>query len=333
MSSRRCSGPVFLLSMHRAGGTVLSRVLNCHPDLVIWGEHAGFVNRLAEIDASIAKVDRLRTPKTDEAIADFVTFPDKRLTEFDPWINPFDYERFRRCCRDMMEMIFARGLRPEQRWGFKEIRYHSTITVRFLAELFIDAQFIILSRDVPDLAVSSILAPWSLASLSDHRTTMSAQTAEAIVCDVTYALLAIESSLASVKAQLGRRCLSLNFVQLCDPECSFLRPLFSFLELTIPHTVRARINKVLKVSVGGTNRDVCFGGILSPEFISDRVAALVPTLRAQITRDGIDQHRLLAQEGTGQYSFLVGGAKIGGIHQLFGNLGSPPPVRSENTDH
>jgi predicted nicotinamide N-methyase len=29
------SGPVFLLTLHRGGGTVLARVLNCHPDLVI----------------------------------------------------------------------------------------------------------------------------------------------------------------------------------------------------------------------------------------------------------------------------------------------------------
>ena len=40
--------PVFVLAQHRSGGTLLARLLNCHPGLVIWGEHAGFINRLAE---------------------------------------------------------------------------------------------------------------------------------------------------------------------------------------------------------------------------------------------------------------------------------------------
>jgi len=43
-------GPVFVLSPARGGGTVLARILNCHPQLVIWGEHVGLINRLAEID-------------------------------------------------------------------------------------------------------------------------------------------------------------------------------------------------------------------------------------------------------------------------------------------
>jgi hypothetical protein len=51
--------PVFLLTLHQAGGTVLARVLNCHPDLVIWGEHVGLINRLAEIDDMMhSAVDR-----------------------------------------------------------------------------------------------------------------------------------------------------------------------------------------------------------------------------------------------------------------------------------
>src|SRR6266480_2083330 len=28
--------PVFIFAIHRSGGTLLTRMLNCHPDLVIW---------------------------------------------------------------------------------------------------------------------------------------------------------------------------------------------------------------------------------------------------------------------------------------------------------
>src|SRR5271168_3724924 len=102
------SGPVFLLTFHRGGGTVLARVLNCHPKLVIWGEHVGLINRLAEIDDMVTRVGRLMDPKTDEAIAEYTAFPDQRLTVFDPWANPFNYDAFILSCRQMIEGIFTR---------------------------------------------------------------------------------------------------------------------------------------------------------------------------------------------------------------------------------
>jgi hypothetical protein len=49
------TGPVFLLTLHRGGGTVLARVLNCHPDLMIWGEHVGLIDRLAAIDDMVTR--------------------------------------------------------------------------------------------------------------------------------------------------------------------------------------------------------------------------------------------------------------------------------------
>jgi len=61
---------------------------------------------------------------------------------------PFDDDAFSRSCREMIEAIFTRGLRPGQRWGFKEIRYHRVLTVRFLEKLLPDARFITLRRDI-----------------------------------------------------------------------------------------------------------------------------------------------------------------------------------------
>jgi len=306
MGGNASRGPVFVLTLHRAGGTVLVRVLNCHPELVIWGEHVGLINRLAEIDDMVTRVDRLMAPKTDEAIAEYVAFPDRRLTEFDPWANPFDYDSFSRSCREMIEAIFTRGLRPGQRWGFKEIRYHRVLTVRFLEKLFPNAQFIILRRDIRDVAVSAILASWSLRWLWDYREAMSAEIAEAVVRDVTYDLLAIETALDAVQAELAPHCLQLDYSQLLDPALGFVAPLFGFLELVLSDQVIARIRKVLEVRAGGTDQEVCFGGILSRDFIRARVTAIAPELSAEIAHHGIDKTRLVAQEGRGKYSFLAG---------------------------
>ena len=60
---------MFLLTLHRGGGTVLARVLNCHPDLVIWGEHVGLINRLAEIDDMVSRVGRLMAPNSSNSFA------------------------------------------------------------------------------------------------------------------------------------------------------------------------------------------------------------------------------------------------------------------------
>jgi hypothetical protein len=299
-------GPVFVLTLHRGGGTVLVRVLNCHPELVIWGEHVGLINRLAEIDDMVTRVGRLMAPKTDEAIAEYVAFPDVRLTEFEPWANPFDYEAFSRSCREMIEAIFTRSLRPGQRWGFKEIRYHRILTVQYLEKLFPEARFIVLRRDIREVVVSAILASWSLRWFWDYREAMSAEMAEAIVRDVTYAILAIESGLDAVQAKLGLRCLQLDYSQLLDPTLGFVVPLFGFLGLTLSDQVITRIRKVLTVRAGGTDQEICFGGILSRDFIRARVTAMAPELRAEIARHGIDRARLVAREGIGQYSYLAG---------------------------
>jgi hypothetical protein len=297
-------GAVFLLTLHRGGGTVLTRVLNCHPELVIWGEHVGLVNRLAEIDDMVTRVGRLMAPKCDQAIAEYVAFPDRRLTEFDPWANPFEYDAFLRSCREMIEAIFTRGLRPGQRWGFKEIRYHRVLTVRFLQKLFPGARFVILRRDIRE--VSAILASWSLRWFWQHRERMSTEMAEAIVRDVTYAVLAIESGLDAVQAELGPRCLRLDYGQLLDPTLEFIAPLFGFLDLVQSDEVTTRIREVLKVRSGSTDQEVCFGGILSRDFIRAQVTAMAPALREEIARDGIDTARLVAKKGVGQYSYLVG---------------------------
>jgi hypothetical protein len=300
------AGPIFLLTLHRGGGTMLTRILNCHPDLVIWGEHVGLINRLAEIDDMITRVGRLMVPKTDEAIAEYIAFPDHRLTEFDPWANPFDYETFSRSCRSLIEAIFTRGLRPGQRWGFKEIRYHRVLTARFLQKLYPTARFVILWRDIHDVAVSAILASWSLRWFWNYRESMPPTIAEAIVREVTYALLAMESGLDAVRAQLGSCCMQLDYSQLLDPRCRSVEVLFDFLELALTAPVAARVRKVLEVRTGGTQREVRFGGILSCDFIGERVSAMVPEIRIEIAHKGVDKARLLAREGIGQYSFLAG---------------------------
>jgi hypothetical protein len=107
--------------------------------------------------------------------------------------------------------------------GIQGDSHHRALTVRFLQNLFPGAQFVILRRDIREVAASAILASWSLRWFWDHREAMPVAMAKAIVRDVTYAILAIESGLDEVQAELGPRCLSLDYSQLLDADLGFLR--------------------------------------------------------------------------------------------------------------
>ena len=312
-------GPIFILAFHRGGGTVLMRVLNCHPDVVIWGEHNGLINRLAEMDELARSVPFLMEAKTAAGIAQHTRFAEDRLTTFDPWVNPFDHESFLQSCRAMIDGIFTRGLRPGQRWGWKEIRYYRPLTIQFLSGLYPTGQFIILRRDLADVAVSAILAPWTRQKLSEFGTTMPTEIAEAVIRDVTYALLAIENGFDTSAAALGPRCLPLHYHQLTDPKQEFIHELFEFCQLTLTDDIVQRIRTVLSVRAGGTEARGALGGVLSPAFIRARMNVLMPLLRAEIARDGVDRARLVATSGIGRYSWLMGdqmmrGKTISSLH-------------------
>jgi hypothetical protein len=311
--------PIFLFTLHRGGGSALSRVINCHPKIVIWGEHAGFINKLAEMDDLITRTKPLMDPKTDAQIAQFVSFPATKLTTFDPWANPFEYSRFRDSCREMILSIFTRGLTQWQRWGFKEIRYHRLLTARFLNKMFPDCRFVILRRDLREVAVSSILAPWSLEALSAYREQMPPAVAEAVVADVTYAILAIERGFDDIKHFFGPRCFELDHRQLLDSTQSFVPSLFDFCQLGLTEHVVSRVARVLKVRSGGTPRDQAFGGILNADFIAERAAAFAPRMRDEIARDGINNAKLMAKEGPRGFSFLMGdhGTRDSAVSSMF----------------
>jgi hypothetical protein len=170
----------------------------------------------------------------------------RRLTEFEPWANQFDHTSFHGSCREMIEGSFTRGLRPGQRWEFKEIRYHRPLTVRFRQELFPDAQFMIPPRDLEEVAMVLELS----------RGNVGGDGAEAIVSEVTYALLAIESGLDKVWTYLGPRSPQLDYRPLLQPDHPFVVALFGFLGLTVSESIVARIRKVLRVRAGATDREV-----------------------------------------------------------------------------
>jgi len=150
--------PVFLLSPGRSGSTLLQRYLNCSKDLIVWGEHGGFLRGIRNAysiwceNPSIQHLLRQGRPHSDVLISS------KAAVGVDiEWTNNFSREHFRQKLAEMLMELFTDEVPSSVRWGFKEIRYDDKEVV-FLRELFPQAQFIFIVRDPIDTLASAIVA-------------------------------------------------------------------------------------------------------------------------------------------------------------------------------
>ncbi|MEL7029406.1 MAG: sulfotransferase, partial [Pseudomonadota bacterium] len=153
--------PVFIIATARSGTTLLQRYLNLSPELVIWGEHAGFLNPLQQ---------SLQRLTSDAALEKFQAYDEDtraRVRDGRPivsdakwtieWLNPFTRESILGAYRAFLSDLFSQTLPPGVRWGFKEVQY-GLAQVRMLAELFPEARFVCPLREPFDIIVSKVRA-------------------------------------------------------------------------------------------------------------------------------------------------------------------------------
>lgn len=159
-SEPRKAGPAFLISTGRSGSTLIQRLLNCHRDLVVWGEHHGMLNGLAQAYHAMSNVNQTSYPQA----------PDKNMgpsqllpTLEDPrapieWANPWSLEELRQQLRAFIEGYFASRVDGNRTWGFKEILYNNMPVLRMLHELYPNGRFIFIRRDVREVTRSKVSA-------------------------------------------------------------------------------------------------------------------------------------------------------------------------------
>lgn len=159
--------PLFNLSSGRTGSTLLQKFLNVSGDIVMWGEHAGFLRPVAQAyyhavgDQNLQRNFTVASgdPATTIALALTETQKVHGPRQFMSWANWFTEDQFRQCFRDFALSLFCPDGLASKYWGFKEIRYgHDDKVLGFLGEVFPDATFIFLVRHPVDNIVSQLRA-------------------------------------------------------------------------------------------------------------------------------------------------------------------------------
>jgi hypothetical protein len=139
-------GPLIVLgSGQRCGTTLVQRLLNSHPDVLIWGEHGGVLAPVLRGTAYLEYWD-----------AEFGERNRQELTQFgyDGWTANLiaDRDAIDRAARSYVRALFAEPAqaRGRSRWGFKEVRYGAE-TIARLQALFPGTRVIHVTRDPRDV--------------------------------------------------------------------------------------------------------------------------------------------------------------------------------------
>lgn len=150
----RDSEPIFLLaSGQRCGSTLLQRLLNSHPRVLIWGEQGGYIRRFQKEFGALRRWSHTHAKQRDVYLSEgYDRFVSNMLPSV-PELND--------AATIHLAAIFADPARRlgKDIWGFKEVRYDLE-TATFLQECFPKARFIHMTRHVADCYLS--MRRWEL---------------------------------------------------------------------------------------------------------------------------------------------------------------------------
>ena len=155
--------PIIILGPGRCGSTLLQRILNTSENITIWGEHEGFLSKLAESYYLLTQSEGMEKNFYSQPIDPSIIIGS--LTDYTAcpnWINSFD----RKIIKDVYRLMIAELLNnkldiEENFWGFKEIRYtQNDPALDMWLELF-PASYLILSVRNPFDVIRSMILDWN----------------------------------------------------------------------------------------------------------------------------------------------------------------------------
>jgi hypothetical protein len=140
--------PVFLLaSAQRCGSTLLQRVINSCPSVMMWGEHIGLLNTFERMHHSLLEWEATHASQRK-------TFLLEGHNNFLPNMVPEDYELWQAAAAYLLTLFGVPAAKlGKPTWGFKEVRYGARVAV-FLQRCFPKARFIHLTRNIVNCFIS-----------------------------------------------------------------------------------------------------------------------------------------------------------------------------------
>lgn len=164
--------PIFILGAGRSGTTLIQRVLNSYDDIMIWGEHGGFLKDAAASFFTLLEDPGSRKFHFAEVTNELQPTLESLLQKKDPnvwqaWTNWFKESDVHAIFRQHFESFFRHPAMADNfTWGFKEIRYGTQDRViEFLSRLYPDAVFVFISRNGYDTVASQLKTFWDAGRL------------------------------------------------------------------------------------------------------------------------------------------------------------------------
>jgi hypothetical protein len=157
--------PIFLMGSGRSGTTLLQKILNSADDVMIWGEHGGFLKKIARAyfhHTENPKVNRKIFQQNPVAKDPSLDFNQLMLTDIGYcWMNWYGRQEVTANFAGLIESFFHPPGMEKRHWGFKEIRYGGDDrAIEMLAELFPNARFVFIVRNPVDAIASQAALGW-----------------------------------------------------------------------------------------------------------------------------------------------------------------------------
>ena len=158
------SAPVVILSAGRSGSTLLQRIVNTSPNLVIWGEHGGMLSGVANSYQNLIygkQLNDFHYNRKDKVTKSLITGSYSKYNISINWMNSFDKENSKDLFRNFIFSTLNQKVKltSTQKWGFKEILYsNNDNVVNMLVDLFPDTKFLFSIRNPLDAVLSMMFA-------------------------------------------------------------------------------------------------------------------------------------------------------------------------------
>ncbi|MDG2392695.1 MAG: sulfotransferase [Thalassotalea sp.] len=152
---------MFILGVGRSGTTLIQRILNSYDEVIIWGEHDGFLKSLAkswqQLKTSTSMDEYCYSKQPSGELNEILKYSKDPKT-WQAWTNWFKANDTDDLYRDFVGNTFnPNNLDNIKVWGFKEIRYgNESEVIHFLKTLYPDAIFLCVVRDALNVIESQL---------------------------------------------------------------------------------------------------------------------------------------------------------------------------------